>query len=80
MRMPEHFRHFAAANDGVFTRTGALANGVSARQFRTGAANGEWVRYRGVWILSATPQSLRTVARAALLRAGPDARDCPESG
>lgn len=74
MRLPKSFREYAVANDGLFTRASALANGLSARQFRTGATNGEWVRYRGVWILSTTPQSRRTVARAALLCAGPDAR------
>jgi len=47
---------------------------MSERQFRTGIANGEWVRYRGVWILSTAQTSPRTVTRAALLRAGPDAR------
>ena len=74
MTSSDEFRKFVRASGGVFTRVGALAHGMSERQFRTGSANGEWVRYRGVWILTTTNPSPRTVTRAALLRAGPDAR------
>lgn len=74
MRTPDRFRRYAVGNDGVFTRAGALANGLTVRQFRTGADNGDWLRYRGVWVLATVPRSQRTVVRAALLRAGPGAR------
>ncbi len=74
MRTPDQFRRYAVGNDGVFTRAGALANGLTARQFRTGADNGDWLRYRGVWVLATVPRSQRTVVRAALLRAGPASR------
>lgn len=74
MPVTVEFRRFATARDGVFTRAEALRNGVTERQFRTGVAHGEWVRYRGVWIMAAVAPSRRTVMRAALLRLGPDAR------
>lgn len=73
------FRRYVAARDGVFTRSEALRNGLTERQFRTGVAHGEWVRYRGVWIMTAVPKSPRTVMRAVLLRSGPDARLTGES-
>lgn len=74
MRRSEEFRRWTTSHAGVFTRAVALKRGVSPKQFRLGVEAGEWVRFRGAWILADYPTDIRSNAWAGLLRAGPNAR------
>lgn len=64
------FRLWAAERGGVFARREAMELGMTDHRFRRGVSTGEWVSFRGVWIMSACPKGTIARARAAWLRAG----------
>lgn len=61
----------ARRQEGVFTRRQARGLGVSAAMVRHRISSGEWLPYRGVLRLGATPDGDSPRAAAALVRGGP---------
>lgn len=72
MARPE-FQEFLRRHAGVFRRRDALECGLSAKEFELGTRRGDWVRYRGLWILASTSPSRSSLVWAALLKVGNNA-------
>lgn len=74
MRLPGDFTNWLDHHANVFTWSNAIDCGVSPQQFRTGTSRGDWVRFRGVWIMTHAARDRRALSWAALLKGGPAAR------